>query len=227
MKYFHRFVKYKTFLILERGKQIAHYLLEIQAVRLNVEKPFQWASGWLSPIYCDNRVSLSYPVIRTFIRDSFVQTIRQSFSSAEAICGVATGGIPQGALVADQFHLPFLYARTSPKAHGLTNLIEGKIQAGEKVVVLEDLISTGESSFRVVEALRKTGAEIIGLCSIFSYEFQQAKDLFSKNNVSIQSLCTFSTLMEVAKEKKYISNAQLQIIEEWRKQPGSWKKALS
>lgn len=203
--------------------KVAAMLLQIEAIKLNTQKPFTWSSGWKSPIYCDNRLSLSYPQIRTAIKDGLVQAIRDNFFNAEAIAGVATAGIPQGALVADALNLPFLYVRSKPKDHGMENLIEGKITKGQKVVVVEDLISTGGSSLKVVEALRKDGAQVLGMISIFNYGFDVATRNFQEANVSLVSLSDFSHLLAYALEQKYITEEQLTSLKAWRVDPAGWR----
>src|ERR1041384_6031469 len=184
----------------ETAAKVASMLLEIQAIRLNTEKPFTWSSGWKSPIYCDNRLALSYPDIRKTIKEGLIQVIRENFFTAEAIAGVATAGTPQGALVADSLDLPFLYVRPKPKDHGMENLIEGKVTKGQKVVVVEDLVSTGGSSLKSVEALRKEGAQVLGMVSIFNYGFDIAVNNFYGADVSLVSLSDFSHLLNTAVE---------------------------
>lgn len=203
--------------------KVAAMLLQIEAIKLNTQKPFTWSSGWKSPIYCDNRLSLSYPQIRTAIKDGLVQAIRENYFNAEGIAGVATAGIPQGALVADALNLPFLYVRSKPKEHGMENLIEGKVTKGQKVVVVEDLISTGGSSLKVVEALRKEGAQVLGMVSIFNYGFDVATRNFKDADVSLVSLSDFSHLLTYALEQKYITEEQLTSLKAWRVDPAGWK----
>jgi len=202
---------------------VAAMLLQIEAIKLNAQKPFTWSSGWKSPIYCDNRLSLSYPEIRTSIKEGLVQAIRDHFFNVEAIAGVATAGIPQGALVADALNLPFLYVRSKPKDHGMENLIEGKVAKGQKVVVVEDLISTGGSSLKVVEALRKEGAQVLGMVSIFNYGFDIAAQNFQTADVSLVSLSDFSHLITYALEQKYITEDQLTSLKAWRIDPAGWR----
>lgn len=202
---------------------IALQLLKIEAIKLNTEKPFTWASGLKSPIYCDNRVSLSYPLVRNLIKDSLVSVIRENYPVADAIAGVATAGIPQGALVADVLSLPFAYVRSSPKDHGLENIIEGRINPKQKIVVVEDLVSTGGSSLKAVEALRKAGADVLGMVSIFTYGFDIAQSNFYNANVSLVSLSDFSHLLTVAVETGYITNEQLVSLKAWRFDPAGWK----
>lgn len=203
--------------------KVAAMLLQIEAIKLNTEKPFTWSSGWKSPIYCDNRISLSYPEIRTAIRDGLIEAIRENFFSAEAIAGVATAGIPQGALVAEALNLPFMYVRSKPKDHGMENLIEGRLTKGQKVVVVEDLISTGGSSLKVVEALRKEGAQILGMVSIFNYGFDHATRNFYDADVSLISLSDFSHMLKYALDQKYITEEQLISLKAWRIDPAGWK----
>lgn len=204
--------------------KVAAMLLQIQAIKLNTDKPFTWSSGWKSPIYCDNRLSLSYPEIRTAIKEGLVQAIQENFITVEAIAGVATAGIPQGALVAEAMNLPFLYVRAKPKDHGMENLIEGKLTKGQKIVVIEDLISTGGSSLKVVEALRKEGAHVLGMVSIFNYGFDLASRNFYEADVSLISLSDFGHLLKYALEQKYITEDQLTSLKAWRTDPSNWRK---
>lgn len=204
--------------------KVAALLLQIEAIKLSTDKPFTWSSGWKSPIYCDNRLSLSYPEIRTAIKDGLVQAIRENFSPVEAVAGVATAGIPQGALVAEAMNLPFLYVRAKPKDHGMENLIEGKLTKGQKVVVVEDLVSTGGSSLKVVEALRKDGAQVLGMVSIFNYGFDLASRNFYESDVSLISLSDFSHLLTYALDQNYITEDQLTSLKAWRVDPSNWRK---
>lgn len=204
--------------------KVAALLLQIQAIKLNTEKPFIWSSGWKSPIYCDNRLSLSYPDARKVIKDGLVQAIRENFLSVESIAGVATAGIPQGALVADAMDLPFLYVRPKPKDHGMENLIEGKITKGQKIVVVEDLVSTGGSSLKAVQALRDAGFEVLGMVSIFNYGFDIANQNFKDAGVKLISLSDYNFLLEYALDKKYINEKQLTSLKAWRVDPPGWKK---
>ncbi len=208
----------------ETAARVAEMLLTIQAIKLNTEKPFTWSSGWKSPIYCDNRLSLSYPEIRKTICDGLVQAIRENFFTAESIAGVATAGIAQGALVAESLNLPFLYVRPKPKDHGMGNLIEGKITKGQKVVVVEDLVSTGGSSLKSVQALRDAGFEVLGMVSIFNYGFDIATRNFYEANTSLISLSDYSQLLRFALEKKYITDEQLTSLKAWRVDPSNWRK---
>lgn len=202
--------------------QIAEFLLEIKAIKLQPANPFSWASGWKSPIYCDNRISLSYPQIRTFIRDALSESIRNNFPGVEAIAGVATAAIPQGALVAENLNLPFVYVRSSPKDHGRENLIEGEIKPGQKIVVIEDLVSTGKSSLKAVEALRDAGCTVMGLISVFNYGFVQAENNFNESNCKLVSLCNYDDLLKCALESGYIQKTELETLEAWRKAPQTW-----
>jgi orotate phosphoribosyltransferase len=203
-------------------KKTARLLLECRAVQLRPDKPFQWASGWKSPIYCDNRKTLSYPEIRNFIKDSFVALIKEKYFSTDAIAGVATGAIAQGALVADALDLPFYYVRPEPKSHGLENLIEGDPQPGQHVVVIEDLISTGGSSLKAVEALRRFGCEVSGMLAVFTYGFPLAMDNFSKAGCPLTTLSHYDALLELALELKYIRPDMLDVLQQWRKSPDTW-----
>lgn len=204
--------------------KVAQMLLQIEAIKLRANNPFTWSSGWKSPIYCDNRLSLSYPDIRTAIKEGLEQVIRENFAAAEAIAGVATAGIPQGALVAEAMQLPFAYVRPKPKDHGMENLIEGRVSKGQKVVVIEDLVSTGASSLKAVEALRKEGAHVLGMVSIFNYGFDIATRNFHDADVSLVSLSDFSHLLTIAVENNYISESDLVSLKSWRVDPSNWKK---
>ena len=208
----------------ETAGKIAAALLQIQAIKLNTEKPFLWSSGWKSPIYCDNRISLSYPEIRNVIKHALVQAIRENFFTVESIAGVATAGIAQGALIADVMNLPFLYVRPKPKDHGMENLIEGKIVKGQKVVVMEDLVSTGGSSLKAVFELQKAGFEVLGMVSIFNYGFDIATRNFYDANTSLISLCDYNSLLKFALDEQYISEEQIVSLKAWRVDPASWKK---
>ncbi len=202
---------------------VASKLLEIGAIKLNTEKPFTWASGWKSPIYCDNRLSLSFPHVRSYIKRCLAEAIREYFPDAQAIAGVATAGIPQGALVAEELHLPFLYVRPKPKEHGLENLIEGKLEKGQRVVLVEDLISTGGSSLKAATALKDGGASVMGMVAIFTYGFDTAEQNFSKDGIKLICLSDFPHLLEVALQNNFISPDQLTHIKAWRLDPANWK----
>jgi orotate phosphoribosyltransferase len=208
----------------ETAGKIAAALLQIQAIKLNTEKPFLWSSGWKSPIYCDNRISLSYPEIRNVIKHALIQAIRENFFTAESIAGVATAGIAQGVLIADVMNLPFLYVRPKPKDHGMENLIEGKIVKGQKVVVMEDLVSTGGSSLKAVYELQKAGFEVLGMVSIFNYGFDIATRNFYDANTSLISLCDYNSLLNFALDEEYISEQEIVSLKAWRVDPASWKK---
>lgn len=203
---------------------VAAMLLKVQAIKLNIEKPFVWSSGWRSPIYCDNRLALSYPDIRHDIKQGIVNAIKQNFQSAEGVAGVATAGIPQGALVADALNLPFVYVRPKPKDHGMQNLIEGRIVKGQKVVVIEDLVSTGGSSLKAVQALREGGFEVLGMVSIFSYGFDTATKNFEAAKVPLVSLCDYSYLIQYALKEKQITEEQVISLKAWRVDPANWRK---
>ncbi len=204
------------------SQKIASILLETNAVKLSPEQPFKWSSGWNSPIYCDNRVTLSYPENRKFIKIALADAIRNHFPDAELIAGVATAGIAQGALVADELSLPFAYVRPKPKEHGMGNQIEGRIENGKKVVVIEDLISTGGSSLKAVDAIRQSGAEVIGMVAIFTYGFKTADDNFDNHAVRLVTLSNYEDLVGLAIEQKYISENNLSSLQEWRKNPENW-----
>ena len=205
------------------AKVVAEKLLQVNAVRLNPENPFTWASGWKSPIYCDNRKVLSFPFIRDYIKSELCNVVFEKFPDAELLAGVATAGIAWGAMVADQLKLPYVYVRPKPKEHGLGNQIEGSFEAGQKVVVIEDLVSTGKSSLQVVDILKEAGLEIGGMVSIFTYGFPVALDLFRKAGVTYHPLTDYPTLIELAAEKRMISPDQLEILLKWRNDPAGWK----
>ena len=205
--------------------KIAEYLLQIKAIKLQPEQPFTWASGWKSPIYCDNRKTLSYPQIRTFIRQQFVSLINEKFAMPDVIAGVATGGIAIGALVAQEMGLPFVYVRSEAKKHGLTNMIEGEIEAGQTVVVIEDLISTAGSSIKAVEALREKGCNVKGMVAIFTYGFDIATEQLKAANCITNTLCDYNTLVEVALKHLYINESDLASLKEWRENPSTWKQS--
>ncbi len=206
----------------ESALKIAEYLLQIKAIKLQPNKPFTWASGWKSPIYCDNRKTLSFPAIRTFIRQEFVDTIIREFGKPDLIAGVATGGIAQGALVAHEMGLPFAYVRSEAKVHGLSNMIEGVVESGQSVVVIEDLVSTGGSSIKAVEALRKEGCKVSGMAAIFSYGFKIAAENFKKASCDLATLCDYETLIEQAVKSNYVSEKDLKSLKEWRENPDKW-----
>lgn len=201
---------------------IAEFLLQIKAIKLQPEAPFTWASGWKSPIYCDNRITLSYPKIRTYIRQEFVDTIRREFGKPDVIAGVATGGIAQGALIAQEMGLPFVYVRSEAKKHGMTNLIEGIVEKGQSVVVVEDLVSTGGSSLKAVEALREAGCEVKGMVAIFTYGFKVAIENFEKAHCKLVTLSNYNTLIKQALLSEYITDKDLQSLKKWAENPGTW-----
>jgi len=206
------------------SKHLASKLLQINAIKLNPANPFTWASGWKSPIYCDNRKTLSFPEVRNLICDGFCRLIKKMYPDVEVIAGVATGAIAHGMLVADRLNLPFIYVRSAPKSHGLTNQIEGDYKVGQKVVVIEDLISTGMSSLAAVEALRGAGCDVLGLLAIFTYQFQQAKDNFSNAGCGCTTLSNYTELIEVAMEHGIISSEYVEVLKEWRRIPETWGK---
>lgn len=201
---------------------VAEKLLKVKAVKLQPANPFTWASGWKSPIYCDNRKTLSYPAVRNFIKIELVRTVMEQFPEVEAVAGVATGAIAQGALVADQIGLPFVYVRSAPKDHGLENLIEGDLRPGQKVVVIEDLISTGGSSLKAVEALRKNGCEVVGMVAIFTYDFAVANQRFKDANVRLLTLSNYNAVVEEALNISYIAEDEVETLKEWRRDPAKW-----
>lgn len=203
-------------------KTIAENLLKINAIKLQPDNPFVWASGWNSPIYCDNRKTLSFPDVRDFIKNSFVKVIRENFHEAELIAGVATGAIAQGALVADEMNLPFAYVRSSPKGHGLENLVEGIVKKSQKVVVIEDLISTGGSSLKAVEALRNEGCNVLGMVAIFSYNFSTAQQNFQNAGCKLVTLSNYDVLIDLALETSYIKSEQVDLLRQWRLSPETW-----
>ena len=203
-------------------KIVAQRLLDIKAIQLNVEQPYTWASGWRSPIYCDTRKVLSYPDIRKLVYESLQQLIGQHFDDVRYIAGVATGAIAHGALVAEAMHKPFVYVRATPKAHGLSNSIEGVLPQGARVVVVEDLISTGGSSLQVVETLRKAGAEVLGLVAIFSYNFTSARRKFENADCILYTLTNYITLIEEALQCGYIKPDEMATLEQWREMPDKW-----
>jgi orotate phosphoribosyltransferase len=206
------------------NKRVAELLLEAQAIKLSPEKPFQWSSGWLSPIYCDNRVALSYPDTRTFIKKALADVIKEQYPGVQAVVGVATGGIAQGALVADILELPFAYVRPEPKKHGMGNQIEGRLEKGQSVIIIEDLISTGGSSLKVVDVLRTAGIEVAGMIAIFTYGFQTAETNFKEKDVKLSTLSNYNALIETALEHNYVNSSQLESLAAWRQAPDKWGK---
>lgn len=204
---------------------LAEKLLKISAIKLQPDNPFTWASGWNSPIYTDNRKTLSYPDVRSFIKVELSRIILENFPEAEAVAGVATGAIAQGALVSDTLGLPYVYVRSTPKDHGLENLIEGDLRPGKKVVVIEDLISTGGSSLKAVEAIRNAGCEVVGMVAIFSYEFPVATKAFKDANVQLITLSNYTALISAALETGFIRESDVDTLKEWRKDPSVWSPA--
>jgi orotate phosphoribosyltransferase len=202
---------------------VAEKLLKIKAVKLQPSNPFTWASGWKSPIYCDNRKTLSYPELRNFIKLELARLIREKYDQVDAIAGVATGAIAQGAMVAEELGLPFVYVRSSPKDHGLENLIEGDLKPHMKVIVIEDLISTGGSSLKAVEAIRADGSTVIGMLAIFTYGFPIAEEAFKKAKVELTTLSNYEAVLETAVATNYIHESELKALQEWRSAPSSWQ----
>ncbi len=203
---------------------VASQLLQIKAIKLQPANPFTWASGWKSPIYCDNRKTLSFPVVRDYMKQQFAAKISEMYPDVDVIAGVATGAIAQGALVADLLKKPFVYIRSAPKGHGLENLIEGNLEAGQKVVIIEDLISTGGSSLKAVEAVRAAGGEVLGMLAIFSYGFQVAVDNFAEAGVKLDTLSSYQTLLKVAVDNGHVTSEDMETLNDWRKAPDSWNK---
>ncbi len=204
-------------------KQFAKKLMDIQAIKLQPEAPFTWASGWKSPIYTDNRQTLSYPDVRSFVKLELCHAIQKYFPEAEAVAGVATGAIAQGALVADELGLPYAYVRPKPKDHGMGNQVEGRIGKGAKVIVVEDLISTGGSSLKAVEALRQYGCEVIGMVASFTYGFPVAEQAFKEAGVRLVTLSDYAAVLEQAAETGYIKAEDVEVLNEWRKDPAAWR----
>lgn len=204
-------------------KTVAEKLLKIKAVKLQPNNPFTWASGWKSPFYCDNRKTLSYPLIRSFIKLELSRLILEMYPDVEVIAGVATGAIAQGALVANELGMPFIYVRPTPKDHGLENMIEGDLRPKQKVVIIEDLISTGGSSLKAAEAIRNNGAEVLGMMAIFTYGFPEAEERFKKAKVELTTLCNYEAVISEAVATNYIAESDVETLNEWRKSPSTWK----
>lgn len=202
---------------------VASKLLEIGAIKLNYKQPFTWSSGWKSPIYCDNRLALSYPKIRTYIKENLARAIKFQYPTAECIAGVATAGIPQGALVADLLELPFVYVRPKPKEHGMGNLIEGKVEENAKAVLVEDLISTGGSSLKAAQAMQEAGFNVIGMAAIFTYGFDTAERNFMDAKIPLVCLSDFDHMLQQAVDQKYLDENQLVHVKSWRVDPANWK----
>jgi len=205
-------------------KEIAKSLLQIKAIKLNPANPFTWASGWNSPIYCDNRKILSYPAVRKQVYEAFAQVIGEKYPDADIIAGVATGAIAHGVLAAEKMGKPFIYVRSAPKSHGLANQVEGEYTPGAKVVVIEDLVSTGGSSLNAVQALRDAGVDVLGMVAIFTYGFPKAEENFAQNNVTLDTLSNYNAMIELAIEQGYVQPEDLETLKEWRKNPDTWKK---
>ncbi|MDG1262224.1 MAG: orotate phosphoribosyltransferase [Flavobacteriales bacterium] len=208
----------------ESGLKVAEFLLQIKAIELSPDNPFTWASGWNSPIYCDNRKTLSYPAVRTHIRQEFVEQINENYGKPDVIVGVATGGIALGALVAQDMGLPFAYVRSSAKGHGLQNLIEGVVESGQTVVVVEDLISTGMSSLNAVKALEEAEVNVKGMVAIFSYGFDVARENFENAGVALKTLTDYDTMVKQALNSGFISEKQVDLLRNWRENPSEWGK---
>lgn len=204
--------------------EVTKRLVQINTIKIQPSNPFTWASGWKAPIYCDNRKLLSYPETRTFIRDQFVKLIKQKYPETEVIAGVATGAIAHGILVAQELGLPFIYVRSTPKDHGLENLIEGDLKVGQKVVVIEDLVSTGVSSLKTVEAINNFGGQVLGMLAIFTYNFPLAKENFAKAGVELTALSRYQVLLDVALATGDIKESQIESLNSWREDPANWGK---
>jgi orotate phosphoribosyltransferase len=209
--------------VMSTAKQFAGKLLQIKALQVNLQKPYVWASGWNSPVYCDNRKVLSFPYVRDYVKSELANMILEKFPDAEVIAGVATAGIAHGALAADLLKLPFIYVRAKPKEHGMGNQIEGVLEKGQKVVVVEDLVSTGKSSLQVVDVLREQGAEVLGMCALFTYGFPTADAAFEKAGLPLHTVSNYQALMEVAEEQKLVGADQKATLEQWRVDPANWK----
>ena len=208
----------------DSAKQIAGSLLQIKAIKLKTTNHFTWASGWYSPIYCDNRKILSYPAVRKQVYEAFADLIAEKYPEAEVLAGVATGAIAHGVLVAEKMGKPFIYVRSAPKSHGLTNQVEGEVKPGSKVVVIEDLVSTGGSSLSAVDALKKAGCDVLGMVAIFTYGFPTAEQNFANAGVKLDTLSNYNTMIEMAIEQGYVHPDELETLKEWRRDPASWKK---
>jgi len=208
----------------DTAKKTAELLLQIKAIKLSPNEPFNWASGWKSPIYCDNRVTLSYPPVRLFLKEEMSKIVEQNYGKPDVIAGVATGAIAIGVLIAQELGVPFIYVRPEPKKHGRKNQIEGHLEPGQNVVVIEDLISTGKSSLNAVEALKEAGAVVKGMVAIFSYEFDVAKENFEKGNITLTTLSSYTHLLQQASDTQYITEEELNTLQDWRKNPGEWKQ---
>lgn len=208
----------------DTAKKTAELLLQIKAIKLSPNEPFNWASGWKSPIYCDNRITLSYPPVRLFLKEQMSKIVEQKYGKPDVIAGVATGAIAIGVLIAQELGVPFIYVRPEPKKHGRKNQIEGHLEPGQNVVVIEDLISTGKSSLNAVQALKETGAVVKGMVAIFSYEFDVATENFEQANVDLTTLSNYSHLLQQAADTQYITEEELSTLHDWRRNPSEWKQ---
>ena len=208
----------------DTAKKTAELLLQIKAIKLSPQSPFTWASGWKSPIYCDNRITLSYPPVRNFLKEEIAKLVEDKHGKPDVIAGVATGAIAIGVLVAQELGVPFVYVRPEPKKHGRKNQIEGHLESGQNVVVIEDLISTGKSSLNAVQALKEANATVKGMVAIFSYGFDVATENFKEKNVALTTLSNYETLLEQALDSKYITSEELRLLEDWRVSPSTWKQ---
>lgn len=208
----------------DTAKKTAELLLQVKAIKLNPNEPFNWASGWKSPIYCDNRVTLSYPPVRVFLKEEIAKIVENNYGKPDVIAGVATGAIAIGILVAQELGVPFIYVRPEPKKHGRKNQIEGHLESGQNVVVIEDLISTGNSSLNAVDALKEAGAVVKGMVAIFSYGFDIAEQNFKSKNVALATLSNYENLLEQALDSNYITDKELIMLHEWRRNPNTWKQ---
>ena len=208
----------------DTSKKTAELLLQIKAIKLNPNEPFQWASGWKSPIYCDNRITLSYPPVRVFLKEEIAKITELEYGKPDVIAGVATGAIAIGILVAQELGVPFVYVRPEPKSHGRKNQIEGHLERGQNVVVIEDLISTGNSSLNAVAALKEAGAVVKGMVAIFSYGFDVASKNFKEKNINLKTLSNYEDLLEQALDSNYISEKELLTLQEWRANPSEWRQ---
>jgi orotate phosphoribosyltransferase len=207
----------------DTAKKTAELLLQVKAIKLNPGEPFHWASGWKSPIYCDNRMTLSYPPIRIFLKEEIAKIVEGQYGKPDVIAGVATGAIAIGVLVAQELGVPFIYVRPEPKEHGRKNQIEGHLESGQNVVVIEDLISTGKSSLNAVDALKEAGAVVKGMVAIFTYGFEVATKNFEEKNISLTTLSNYKSLLEQASDSKYITDSDLDTLHEWSRNPSEWK----
>ena len=208
----------------DTAKKTAEFLLQIKAIKLNPTEPFNWASGWKSPIYCDNRITLSFPAVRNFLKEEIAKLVEEKHGKPDVIAGVATGAIAIGVLVAQELGVPFVYVRPEAKKHGRKNQIEGHIEKGQNVVVIEDLISTGKSSLQAVEALKEVDVNIKGMVAIFTYGFDVAETNFKENNIELTTLSSYEHLLEQALDNKYISEKELNTLQDWRKNPSEWNQ---